>query len=609
MKHWNIDWQRVPVQLQRETLEKFEAVVAAKYDPEWEMLRSEGPGHTDEVRGLASVHDGRATAEWLALRYMLHGASESELPVIEALARMQVTKENDNKFGCSRWYGEETKPADTNAAFFIARLLVVRWMLEPNVAKGPVGALLLPYFKRSAVWFAHECKNPILYYPNKIISDGCLSYALAHILNDNDLLATAESFLDRWCTYTEKRGWGWGENTSLGYAGVMLDAFWLALYFLPAGDLRKRILALQDELIENLAFHAPNHPVPGIRSYNFLGETRYHGGVYAVLGLTEPEANTAPAWLSALLLQISGNDVNKRVAQMVGKNKKSIISRRNQRIFDDVSATTYIEGGGRLGTINRFPALPGCNQHPNWGLGWQSMPTAFLIDNIDFGFLQWETKMKDDKHRTHPSSGFLTGYASPALFAEKWLPEMISSSSQQDRVAVTVRTVMHLSNNSKLLADQWRIPSFSGQCHVGLSHIHPSLTETTDSWVIMLYKGYAVAVRALQSMPYGFDSPMESNIHVEWDNDTLQLRQYLYNGKAKRLEQERIECGWITILVPNVNSYVEAHSCLSQYQISENWMEEGDIPRQQRQFIRKVKVTAPGVNVELSVDPWALPRT
>lgn len=606
---WSVDWERVPAELRRGRLETLEAQLAARYDAGCGLLRQEGPGHTVEVRQLAAVHEGRATAEWVALRCLLRGPTPEELPVLAALAGLQVTEVGHPRFGCSRWYGEETAVHDTNAAFFITRLLAVRWQLDPGCAATPVGALLRPYFERAAVWFAHECREPSLFYPNKIISDGCLCVALAQVLDDRELRATAEAFLDRWCTYTERRGWGFGENLSTGYAAVILDAFWLALSFLPQGALRQRLLALQDELIENLAFHAPEQLVPAIRSYNFAGETRCRGGIYGVLGLVDCEPGTAPAWLSALLLQVNGVDVQTRVAQLREQRPIGGVRRRTQRVFDDTAATSYIEGALRLGTLNRFPAIPGCNQHPTWGLGWQSMPTAFLVADQNYGFVQWETRLKDGDRRAHPSSGFLTGHATPALFAERWLPEMLTLCRQQDRVAVTVRTVFRLANQCERLADQWRVPAFRGECWVDGQAVRCPQTVAVPGWAVLLYPGGAVAIRALQPLNVGADTVTPAALRVAWDADTLLLCQTLWEGPAARLEQERVESGWITVLLPGVASGAEAEACLAAYRIEDRWEADGELPRQSWQHRRRVNVTGPDVNLEFEVDPWRLPRT
>jgi len=599
---WTIDWDAVPSELQRDRLVRQEAELHARLDPVSGLVRQPAPGHSSETRHLEAVHCGRTTAEWIALRCLLHGPTPEERPALAALAQLQVTTPGDPFFGCSRWYGEETRPHDTNAAFFIGRLLAVRWLLAPGSTELP------PYFQHAAAWFAHECREPILYYPNKIISDGCLGLALAHLRGDAALQATAEAFLDRWCSYTERRGWGWGENLSTGYTGVILDAFWLALPFLPPGALRCRLLALQDELVENLAFHSPEQPVPAIRSYNFIGDTRCRGGIFRVLDLPGAEAGIAPSWLSALLLHMAGPDVQARIADHRPPHTEPI-RRRVQRIFGDTAATSYVEGAFRLGTISRFPVMPGCNQHSGWGLGWQSMPTAFLVEQQNYGFLQWSTCIADDIVCTHPASGFHTGYGAPALFAEPILPETITTSRQQDGIAISVRSLFRLANVAAAIADQWRVPAFRGTCSVDRVSVGKGERVAVPGWAVLLYPGGAVAVRALQVLAYGATTIAAPALHVAWEDDTLLLRQTLREGPPEPLAQERIECGWVTVLLPGVDSAEEATARLAEVTVAERWHLDGELPRQPWHGIRSVRVTAPGIDLALDLDPWLLPRT
>ncbi len=589
-------------------LKAYEAELAARFDANWGMLRGTGPGHSAEVRDLPSVHDGRGTAEWVTLRFLLHGATPEEQPALEALAALQITDPDDPFFGCSRWYGEETKPHDTNAAFFIARLLVVRWRLDKEVAGTPAGTLLHDYFRNAAAWFAKECRDPILYYPNKIISDGCLALALATILDDDALRATAVAFLERWCDYSETRGWGYGENMSLGYVNVILDAFWLAFAFLPAGSLRERLLTLQDELVGNLALHAPFQMVPAIRSYNFGGETRGAGGAYSVLGLADATPDTKPNWLSDLLLREAGEDVHQRLARACKSTRQTAGQQHAQRVFEDTTATTYIQNGLRLGTLNRFPVIPGCYQHPTWGLGWQSMPAAFLVEDLDYGFVQWETQLTDSDRRTHPAADFHNGHARPALFAEKWLPEVITSCAQDKRAALVVRSMLRLSNVAAELTDQWRIPAFSGECWLDVRQVRSPQTVETDGWLLLLYPQGAIALRPLQVLACGEETVRAPLVTVAWERDALLLRQSLYHGPAERLEQERVESGWAAVLLPGTTDAQAAAMELQGYSLEESWHADGELPRQSGQNIRRTRLTGPDTDVTIEVDPWYLPR-
>ncbi|MFD2880911.1 hypothetical protein ACFTAO_41190 [Paenibacillus rhizoplanae] len=47
---------------------------------------------------------------------------------------------------------------------------------------------------------------------------------------------------------------------------------------------------------------------------------------------------------------------------------------REERIFDASRAYTWIGQHTRLGSINRFPVMPGSYQHPSWGAGLAELP-------------------------------------------------------------------------------------------------------------------------------------------------------------------------------------------------------------------------------------------
>ena len=156
-----------------------EMEMAGLLDPVCGLLWGDKPGHTAEIRDLPRVHDGRATAQWLSLRYLLFGEQPADLPALLAVTGLQVTDKSEPTYGCSRWYGEEKKVNDTNGGFFLSHALIICWHSRRDQLTPATRHLLITYFTHAAVWFKHECQSPSLFYPNKIISDGSAALALA----------------------------------------------------------------------------------------------------------------------------------------------------------------------------------------------------------------------------------------------------------------------------------------------------------------------------------------------------------------------------------------------------------------------------------------------
>jgi hypothetical protein len=328
-----------------------------------------------------------------------------------------------------------------------------------------------------------------------------------------------------------------------------------------------------------------------------------------VLGLADAAPETKPNWLSSLLLREAGENAHQRLERACSSTCQTAGHQHTQRVFDDTAATTYIRNGFRLGTLNRLPVIPGCYQHPTWGLGWQSMPAAFLVEDLDYGYVQWETQLTDSDRRTHPAADFHNGYARPALFAEKWLPEVITSCAQDKRAAVVVRSMLRLSNVAAELTDQWRIPAFSGECWLDGRQVRGAQITETDGWLLLLYPHGAIALRPLQVLVCGEETVRTPLATVAWERDALLLRQSLYHGPAERLEQERVESGWAVVILPGTTDAQTAITELQRYSLAESWHADGELPRQSWQNIRTVRLTGPNTDVKIEVDPWRLPRT
>ncbi|WJH35488.1 hypothetical protein N6H14_05535 [Paenibacillus sp. CC-CFT747] len=365
------------------------------------------PGHTREASTFPQVHPGRETAAYYAAGVMSGriGAGEGSA-MLHQLSLLQEKDRAAEFFGGFRWYREETAIHDTNAAFFIMSPLVHAVLLNPEQVPDAHGPILKGMMEGAREWFARECREPSLYYPNKIISDGALLLALAKLTAHAERFEEGTAFFRRWLDYTRRRGWGWGENMSLGYLGIILSSLQLAAYCLKDAHqpLAQELYAEIRGLLELIRFHDRHEFVPTIRSYNFQGEVERPGAAWQMAGYGEgdtPAPELPDLWMvPALALNA------RHTAKAVGlpeRAEQPVPRIRRERVMDDAEAYTWIGSHARLGSLNRFPVLAGCYQWPTWGLGWQSFPASFSVDGEQVGYLRWTVRERERSAPIRPS--------------------------------------------------------------------------------------------------------------------------------------------------------------------------------------------------------------
>lgn len=120
------------------------------------------------------MHPGTNAAAQLVAAAVVERLDEVDAgAVLNALRQMQVT-DGGSRHGCLKWYWEEPRPVDTNAAFFTGLNLIVLWLGFPDQlerldadARGALEAILTDL----SVWFDQTLAHPSRYYPNKYMGD------------------------------------------------------------------------------------------------------------------------------------------------------------------------------------------------------------------------------------------------------------------------------------------------------------------------------------------------------------------------------------------------------------------------------------------------------
>lgn len=585
----------------REILEQSYAAASEDIVVEEGLVRYDWPGHTRQVSKLPYCHEARFSAGYYAYGTLLGRLDEQAgLEMLEAIAGLQFTDPEHPDYGGFLWYREESVIQDSNAAFFILMPLVVVRLCDPGVFPDRHLEVIQRMFSHAAAWFSQECRTPELFYPNKTMSDGAMLLAIAHFLGEPEYLQTAIAYFRRWEEYTVRRGWGWGENISLVYQGVMMNALRIAGSVLQehdrelAGRLSERMEALKNILV----FHDGGELVPSIRSYNFRGETKRQSLLWPIAGVTGlgrlVEEKFSLNDVATLLL--FEDDFLQGVDSPSAQPVPRVLE---ERIFDAARSYTWIGQHTRLGSINRFPVMPGSYQHPTWGLGWQSFPVSFSVKDQQVSYLRWYV---DDSAsvRTHPAEDYRTAYLMPALFAEPLYPEVETRSAQQGNALLVVRSMTRLHNRAAEIADEWVIHRYDGEIARVMN------TAGDKEWLVLHYPGCAVAITALRGICAGAEARAGLPVTVVREEGRIRLRQVLYSGDSTVLAQPRLEAGWAVICLDEAAEAGDVRRLLDTVRIDDFETDDREVPREPWARARDIVLAAGNQPpVQLSVDPYA----
>ncbi|OWR26650.1 hypothetical protein CDO73_24995 [Saccharibacillus sp. O23] len=484
----------------------------------------------------------------------LRQCGERGADTLRALAELQIRDPQHEHYGAFRWYAEEAKVQDSNAAFFILMPLVSLRLRAPDAMPAEHVAVMDGMLRHAAFWFERECREPELYYPNKTMSDGAMLLAIAHLLGDGKRLKIAGDYFERWEAYTARRGWGWGENMSLVYQGVMLNALEIAapLLRIDRPALADRLDGHRETLLDILRFHDGRELVPSIRSYNFGGAVRRSSLAWLIAGVTgTDELETQDSGetsfqvndFATLLLfekefrERGGGDAeakgraNGETDGSVGSSAKAgstanaaaspgrqpVPRIREERVFDGATAYSWIGIRTRLGSLNVFPVIPGSYQHETWGLGWQSFPLSAAAEDGQVSYARWYV---DDGQtvRTHPAESYKTAYLMPALFRESPYPDVRTYAAQNGHALLALRVLDRVVQTAAEIADEWLIPGYEGEA-----------AEVTGGdgrlWRVLRYPGAAIAIAPLEGIRFGGETHAEPNAIFDAAGDNPDRRR------------------------------------------------------------------------------------
>lgn len=494
------------------------------------IVRQCTPPHTAEVESLPVCHNGVETANYYFVSKYFDYEIDGE-GIVTELEKMQIKDESFGPYGCMRWYREETHVADSNGAFFIIMPLALTLRFCEEKLSEAEKTVLLRMLERGAHWFAKECKTPILYYSNKIVSDGAMLMLCSFLLKNEEVKNEARAFWRKWLEYTQNCGWGWGENASACYSVIILNALNLTLCGLEESDeLYAPLYEARSVLINYMCYHEGYEFVPTIRSYNFTGETRQSNpfdliydkeivieqGVYAIGKCSVFTAHILYSFAPKYIPQPDTGSFHK------------------ERIYEDSYAFTYKGKNVRLGTISHFPVMRESAQNNGWGLAWQSMPVGALAKAHSFAFLQFRSE-SEGTVRSHPAYDKHSAYLDNKLFAGENIPLENTYCKQEGNTAIVVRDLRFIANSVSYFADEWLVQNFRGE------------VIEYKNWTVFHYGDCVVAVC----------SPLNPT-KLKKEGDTVRLAQVCYEGEEKLLIQREWTGVWCIVALDNPDGWQKA---------------------------------------------------
>lgn len=484
------------------------------------MVRLYTHPHVTDVKHLESACSTVATAaHYFVSRYL--DIPFDGLKTLTEIMKLQDTDENSHTYGNFRWFREEHRIQDTNAAFFTMKQITMALRLCPEKIPEAEKALIMPALDRVLVWFRKECSDYGYYYPNKIASDGSLLMLIASVRNDPTVLEEAYDFWNKWLDYTDEYGWGWGENTSKCYSAVLNDAFETALMCMdPQCQTYQRLLKARKTLLDFMAYHGSIEVCPSIRTYNHTGKVRNTSGVDILTGANALDLNAMTDENGTLGAGTIAELILHSIAPVYTPDPDPADFHR-EHIFGKSTASTFKGKNIRLGTVSQFPVMCGCDQNIDpiigpWGLSWQSMPVSAVAVNHETSFLRYVTESGGERH-THMAIGL----CDKTLFPDENIVDTYTFSAQERNCAVVARMVEHIANASSYFADEWYFQHFDGQI------------RTVGDWFVFDYGDCALCLRSFTG-----------KLEVLQEGENVRLVNKLYEGPEKLLICRRFISAW-----------------------------------------------------------------
>lgn len=591
------------------------------------LIKENRRGHTREAAKYDYCHNAPLTAAWYSIGTVMGKINKEEgLVILDALEKQQITDYRSPHFGCMRWYREESKVYDTNGAFFVQRSLLVTRKLMPEYLFDSHKVIIDRILARGAKWFARELAAPIYYYSNKILSDGAMLLGIASLTGSKEYYNIAKDFFENWIEYTKTRGWGWGENLSIGYNGVIFSALKLALISLEADDidLKLEIEKIMAEQLDFFRFYNGYEITPAIRNYNYDGQARVWSLVYnlaQVAGNGIEEKDVISAADAVCLVALFDDELYYNEQDYVKRNlrnEQAVPRVRITRIFDDKYSYSWAGKNGSIGTINKFPVIDGSYQHPTWGLGWQCMPVNFVVYEAQTSYLRWRVNTGKNM-RYHPKHNYL----SPALFDESHYPDVKTNCDQNNNVCIAVRSMRKINNSVSEISDELFVPRFYDY-DIQLVEINTNERQ----WYALCFNNATVLISPLLGIFYQMDSiadldaklynsdsmevlkyenapHSQGKIEVVYEEDGLALRQVCYKGDVGIFVCERIEVGWLIIFMDQKMDNQELNHYISTISVKDISRIDGYIPRTSSYELHEICVNQDGKElIQYIFDPY-----
>jgi len=448
--------------------------ISQNWNPEIGLWSSEGQGHTEGTKGLSIKHSGCDAAAKLVVAGQAGILGRIDIEkVLSALRAMQSTEPGELQ-GCIRWYWEESRIYDSNAAFFTGQSLIVLRKVWYDQLDEKSRELLDTILHDLKTWFTCAISHRTYNYPNKYLGDLVCGWMLLEILDCLDESSPVLECMREATDYWSNRGWGWGEHMSDCYSKVMLDQ--LSLLVLLAEKLPDDVLAIYKNLLDELLSiedaYSGGGRVPALRSYSFLESPRHIHYRDLVKPWDDDEdlriGNQPP--LGSLFYQLGWHN-------LVSKKSPSVKD-VSVPCFDGAVATACIEPDIRIGAVTRFPVMPSA-EYQTWGLSWQCFPTAFWRPQGDWGFHQWQT-VENGRSCSHPASSTTHSHFRKTHTDNLWPPIVGRTYTIQRGGDILVLRIMSpIIHSFEKVVDRFRLVD---------GHADVNINNCADGWSQLLLK-------------------------------------------------------------------------------------------------------------------------